>query len=410
MESTRQGTSTHDASVTSMIGGGTPPATGTSTPAVVPEAQLEESSFTPSTFAPLLKKLVLSPSSFTLSDCHSAFSHLAHGPSAALPSQIGAFLSALRMTGKDGEPEIVACCAQVMRDHALDIEVEQTGEGLGPVCDIVGTGGDGHNTFNVSTTAGIVAAGAGARVFKHGNKAATSSSGSADILLSLGCPVTTLPPTSIPSLSRSSSFLFLFAPLYHPAMVHLAPIRKQLPFPTIFNALGPLINPVKPKRLIVGVHSEYLGKVFAEALRLGGVEKAWVVCGKEGLDEISIAGETHVWEVQGDSEIRYFTVSPSQFGLSSHPLSSVTGGTPHENSELLLSLLRGELPTTNPVENFVVLNAAALLLVSGVVGDEKEGVEMARKCLRDGGALRALEKFRDDSQEAVRKEEEERKQ
>ncbi|GAA6016172.1 hypothetical protein JCM11491_003754 [Sporobolomyces phaffii] len=403
MESTRKGTSTHDPSVTSMIGGGTPPTTGTSTPATIPEPQ-DEAQYSPATFAPLLKKLVLHPDAFSLADCRLSFLHLAHGPAATHPSQIGAFLAALRMTGKDGRPEIVACCAQVMREHAREIRVEPV-DGLGPVCDIVGTGGDGHNTFNVSTTAGIVAAGAGARVFKHGNKAATSSSGSADILLSLGCPVTTLPPTSIPSLASASSFLFLFAPLYHPAMVHLAPIRKQLPFPTIFNALGPLINPVKPQRLIVGVHSEYLGQVFAEALRLGGVEKAWVVCGKEGLDEISIAGETHVWEVERDAEIKYFTVDPSEFGLSSHPLSSVTGGTPHENSELLLSLLRGEISSDDPVENFVVLNAAALLWVSGVVASKAEGVEAARKSLREGGAMRALETFRDTSQEAVRKHE-----
>ncbi|GAA5842968.1 hypothetical protein JCM5353_001028 [Sporobolomyces roseus] len=393
MDSSRTGTSNHDPSVTSMIGGGTPPTTGSSTPTTT------SSPYSPTSFAPLLKKLVLTPSSFSLQDCQLAFQHLAL-PSGADPSQIGAFLSALRLTGLDGKPEIVATCAGVMREHALKLEIEQ-GEGLGPVCDIVGTGGDGHNTFNVSTTAGIVASGAGARVFKHGNKAATSSSGSADILLSLECPVTTLPPSSISSLSRSSSFLFLFAPLYHPAMVHLAPIRKLLAFPTVFNALGPLINPIQPKRLIVGVHSEYLGPVFAEALRLGGVEKAWVVCGKEGLDEISIAGETNVWEVT-PSSIRQFTVSPSTFGLSSHPLSSVTGGTPAENSQLLISLLSGQLSTEDPVENFVVLNAAALLLVSGVVKDEREGVSAARKSIREGGALRSLEEFRRVSQEAVR--------
>ncbi|GAA5902795.1 anthranilate phosphoribosyltransferase [Sporobolomyces salmoneus] len=402
MDSTSEGVSNRDPTVTSMIDGGAPP-TATSSSVPVPPS---ESPYTPATFAPLLKKLVLSPSSFTLSDCELSFLHLAHGPSATHPSQIGAFLSALRMTGKDGEADVIACCAKIMRSHAVNLQLDAHEEegGLGPVCDIVGTGGDGHNTFNVSTTAGIVAAGAGVRVFKHGNKAATSSSGSADILLSLGCPITTLPPSSISSLSQTCSFLFLFAPLYHPAMVHLAPIRKQLPFPTIFNVLGPLINPIRPKRLIIGVHSEYLGKVFAEALRLSGIEKGWVVCGKEGLDEISIAGETHVWEVgKPEEEIKYFTVHPSQFGLSSHPLSSVVGGTPQENSELLLKLLRGELSPDDPVENFVVLNAAALLLVCGVAKSEKEGVEMARKSLREGGAMKALEGFRDKGQEEVKK-------
>lgn len=129
---------------------------------------------------------------------------------------------------------------------------------------------------------------------QHGNKAATSSSGSADILLSLGIPILSLPPTSLPLLSSKSSFLFLFAPLYHPAMSILAPIRKQLPFPTIFNLLGPLINPARPGAMVVGVHSKELGEMFVEAIRLLGVESAWVVCGKEGLDEISCAGETDV--------------------------------------------------------------------------------------------------------------------
>jgi anthranilate phosphoribosyltransferase len=129
---------------------------------------------------------------------------------------------------------------------------------------------------------------------QHGNKAATSSSGSADILLSLGCPVTTLPPAALSHVAAQSPFLFLFAPLYHPAMVRVAPVRKQLGFPTVFNALGPLINPAKPKAVIVGVHSKYLGPIFAEALKITGVERAWVVCGAEGLDEISPAGETFV--------------------------------------------------------------------------------------------------------------------
>ncbi|BGP18112.1 hypothetical protein JCM10213_004215 [Rhodosporidiobolus nylandii] len=380
-------------------------APSTSAAAGLTPVQVEDAQHTPETFAPLLKKLVLHPSTFTPSDVHSSFAHLA-SPSGAHPAQIGAFLSALRLTGKDAEPEVVAECARVMQQHALEVEFD---EGEGPVCDIVGTGGDGHNTFNVSTTAGIVAAGAGLRVYKHGNKAATSSSGSADILLSLGCPVTTLPPTSLATVARSSPFLFLFAPLYHPSMVRVAPIRKQLPFPTVFNALGPLINPAKPGAMIVGVHSPYLGPIFAEALRITGVKRAWVVCGKEGLDEISIAGETDVWDLNG-STITQRVISPSQFGLSPSPLSSVTGGTPLENSLLLLRLLNGELPDTDPVENFVVLNAAALLLVAGKARDEKEGVEMARRSLREGGAKSALEAFRKASSEAVEKQEQEKAQ
>jgi len=138
---------------------------------------------------------------------------------------------------------------------------------------------------------------AGISPTQHGNKAASSSTGSADILLAMGCPVSTLPPSAIPAVAAASPFLFLAAPTYHPAMVRVAPVRKAIAFPTVFNALGPLINPAKPKAMIVGVHSPYLGPIFAEALRLTGVETAWVVCGAEGLDEISPAGPTHVSEL-----------------------------------------------------------------------------------------------------------------
>ncbi|GAA5916499.1 hypothetical protein JCM8208_006390 [Rhodotorula glutinis] len=397
MESTRQGTLPNDPTVTSIIGDSPAPP-----PTSQPE-QTRQDELTPEAFALLVKKLVLDPSSFTLADVRLAFSHLAH-PNGAHPAQIGAFLSALRLTKKDAQPQVVAAVADVMRQHALAVDVGDYGQG--PVCDIVGTGGDGHNTFNVSTTAAIVAAGAGLRVYKHGNKAATSSSGSADILLSLGCPVTTLPPSSLSLVASRSPFLFLFAPSYHPAMVRVAPIRKQLAFPTVFNALGPLINPARPGAMIVGVHSEYLGEVFAEALRLTGVTRAWVVCGAEGLDEISPAGETHVWDLDHDTITRR-VVHPRDFGLLATPLSTVAGGTPLDNSLTLTALLDGQLDQDSPVETFVVLNAAALLVVAGRARDEKEGVEMARRSIAEGGAKRALESFREAGQEAVRRAQEE---
>ncbi|ORY76241.1 anthranilate phosphoribosyltransferase [Leucosporidium creatinivorum] len=354
-----------------------------------------EPAFSPLSFALLLKKLVLHPDSFTLDDTRAAFYHLA-SPTGASAPQIGAFLSALRLTGKDGQPSVVAACADVMQRHALAVDVGRHGEG--PVCDIVGTGGDGQNTFNVSTTAGIVAAGAGCRVYKHGNKAATSSSGSADILLSLGCPVTTLPASTIPTVASQSPFLFLYAPNYHPAMVRVAPIRKQLGFPTVFNALGPLINPARPGAMIVGVHSRFLGPIFAEALKITGVERAWVVCGAEGLDEISPAGETYVWDLK-DHIITERTISPLDFGLPLNPISTVAGGTPLENAATLDLLLDDKLGPNNPIENFVALNTAALLVVAGRAGSPIEGVEMARKSIAEGRAKEALAKFRKASQE-----------
>ncbi|GAA6053946.1 hypothetical protein JCM3770_004635 [Rhodotorula araucariae] len=389
MESKRKGTSLSHATVTGIIGDGAPGAP--------PYQPPSDTAYTPESFARLVKKLVLHPSTFDLDDTQAAFQHLAE-PNGAHPSQVGAFLAALRLTGKDGEPSVVAAVAKVMQQHALQVDVGTYGDG--PVCDIVGTGGDGHNTFNVSTTAAIVAAGAGLRVYKHGNKAATSSSGSADILLSLGCPVTTLPPSSLGTIAAASPFLFLFAPLYHPSMVRVAPIRKQLAFPTVFNALGPLINPAQPRAMIVGVHSPYLGPIFAEALRITGVESAWVVCGAEGLDEISPAGDTHVWDLK-DGSITERTLHPSDFGLAATPLSTVAGGTPLENSLTLLALLDGQLAESDPIATFVVLNAAALLVVAGKATDARDGVARARESIRSGAAKRALEAFRDAGREAV---------
>ncbi|KAI5477780.1 anthranilate phosphoribosyltransferase [Pseudohyphozyma bogoriensis] len=351
----------------------------------------------PTTFAPLLKKLVTSPATFTLADVRDSLAHLA-AEDGALPAQMGAFLAALNLTGKDRQPEVFAACAEVMQKHALTVDVGEHGEG--PVCDIVGTGGDGHNTFNVSTTAGIVAAGAGCRVYKHGNRAATSSSGSADILTSLGCPVASLTPSSIPAIAAASPFLFLFAPNYHPAMVRVAPVRKAIAFPTVFNALGPLINPAKPKAMIVGVHSPYLGPVFAEALKITGVTNAWVVCGAEGLDEISPAGPTHVWEVK-DGQITPREISPTLFGLPTNPITSVAGGAPSENAQTLIDLLDGKLPLDHPIENYVALNTAALLVVAGVAKSPEEGVAMARESIKGGKAKAALDAFRKSSQAAI---------
>lgn len=183
-------------------------------------------------------------------------------------------------------------------------ETDKLGDGYRGVVDVVGTGGDGWDTFNVSTSAAVVVAGTGIRVAKvsgmsyvtdkqHGSKAATSSSGSADLLMSLGCSLS-FPPSQLPKFLPTSPFLFLFAPHYHPSLAHIAPIRRSLNFRTIFNVLGPLINPAMPQRMVLGVAKKELGDCFIEVLRLLGVERALVVCGKEGLDEVSCEGESWV--------------------------------------------------------------------------------------------------------------------
>jgi len=347
----------------------------------------------PTSFKPILNKFVSSASDFTADDVRAAIEHLA-SPNGATAAQIGAFLTALKLSGREFAPDIISACADVMRSHSIGVVVE--GAGQKPIVDIVGTGGDGHDTFNVSTSAAIVAAGAGARVCKHGNRASTSSSGSADILMSLGCalPIT----TNIPHIP----FYFLLASHFHPALVALSPIRKSLPFRTLFNSIGPLLNPAHPNHMVLGVSDRALGQPFAEALKESGVTRAYVVCGMEGLDEVSIAGSTWVWSLEETGEITQFEIHPSQFGLPTHPLSKVVGSTPAENAALLTALLTPGATRPQPsngatveaIEDFILLNAAALLFVAGIASSYEEGVRLARDSISSGKALAALETFR----------------
>lgn len=357
------------------------------------------------TFKPLLLKLINTPGKFTPEDTKAAMHHLAtHG--CVLPAQAGAFLAALKSSRIEHLPETLAAAANVMREYAVRVPLAEPEV---PAVDIVGTGGDGHNTFNVSTTAAIVAAGAGARVVKHGNKASTSSSGSADILLALGCPLT--PPASTPTPLPNIPFTFLLAAHHHPALTSLAPVRKALPFRTVFNVLGPLINPATPRRMILGVYARELGPVFAEALRGMGVERALIVCGMESLDEISIAGGTWAWSLE-NGEITTTTLHPSHFELRTHPLSTVAGASPEANAQMLIDLLDPSAPkptsapasvpsenglTSDPaaILDFVLLNASALLVVAGIAPDYPTGVRLARESISSGKAWAALQEFKD---------------
>ncbi|KAG6836123.1 hypothetical protein H0H93_011155 [Arthromyces matolae] len=257
------------------------------------------------------------------------------------------------------------------------------------------------------TTAGIVAAGAGARVIKHGSRASTSSSGSADLLESLDCLFTAPTPGTPMPLPRVP-FTFILAPHYHPALAQLAPFRKSLPFRTMFNVLGPLINPANPRGMVLGVAEREIGSTFARSLRDGGVERALVVCGYEKLDEISCAGETWAWELHPDGKVTEKTLTPEMFGLQRHPLKDVAGGSPAENAETfkkLLSLRKGQIIPTKliPVLDFVLLNASALLVVAGVAKDYKEGTELARESVLSGKAWDAIEQFRTAGQKVVQK-------
>ncbi|KAH0609931.1 uncharacterized protein H6S33_012477 [Morchella sextelata] len=339
------------------------------------------------------------------------------------PAQTAALLTALHFTGLDQQPAIIAAAATAMRDAGLLIPAlpdavhgthSAPGSYGGGLVDIVGTGGDGHNTFNVSTTSAILASGCGLRICKHGNKASTSTSGSADILTSLGARLSAVTPPVVADIfaGADANFCFLFAPVYHPGMRHVAGIRRELGFRTIFNLLGPLVNPVDysvPGGLearIIGVGRRELGTVFAETLRLLGCRKGMVVCGEEGLDEVSCEGRTECWrlvEEDGEVAVDHFWVHPVEtFGLGAHPLSDVAGGkSAGENAVILRRLLTGKgVESDRPVKEFILVNTAALLVVAGAVGEVervpegevargevwKKAVKRAEEAMGDGSA------------------------
>ncbi|KAJ7449626.1 glycosyl transferase family, a/b domain-containing protein [Mycena latifolia] len=348
--------------------------------------------YTPESFKPLLNRLVQTPEYFTADDLKLALNHL-FTPDVVSPVQIGAFLTALHIHRVERRPDSLAAAAAVLRERSLKATVEEPEDDF--IVDIVGTGGDGYNLFNVSTTAGIVAAGAGARVIKHGSKASTSSSGSADLLQALGC-IFTAPIPGTPTPIPRVPFTFILAPHYHPALAFIAPYRKALPFRTMFNILGPLINPARPQGMVLGIAEREIGYTFASSLREGGVERALVVCGYEKLDEISCAGPTYAWELL-NGEITEKTLKPELFGLDAHPLSTVAGGSPEENAETFKTLLASgkDIPASlKPVLDFVLMNASALLVVAGLAEDYAHGAKLALESITSGKAWSALQDFR----------------
>ncbi|KAI0265700.1 glycosyl transferase family, a/b domain-containing protein [Gloeopeniophorella convolvens] len=348
----------------------------------------------PTTFKPILLKLVKTPHDIAPADIELALEHVVT-PAAALPEQVGAFLTGLALARVELREDLVVAAASFIYSRAVPAVIH--GADTDFVVDIVGTGGDGHNTFNVSTTAAVVAAGAGARVIKHGSRASTSSSGSADLLQALGC-IFTPPRARAPRPIPAVPFAFILAPHYHPALAALAPARRALPFRTLFNVLGPLLNPARPRGMLLGVAEPALAPPFAAALRAAGVQRALVVCGAEGLDEISCAGDTHAWELGADGAVHARMLHPRDFGLPAHPLADVRGASPEENAAAFRALLTSgaDVPAhLTPVLDFVLINAAALLVVEGRAADFKEGVRLAREAITSGSAWRALEAFRE---------------
>lgn len=321
-----------------------------------------------------------------------------------LDVQTAAFLTSMRLRGLDHQPEFIISAVQTILEFS-DVVLPALVDPMGYV-DIVGTGGDGQNTFNVSTSAAIVAAGMGLKVCKHGGKASTSKSGSGDLLSCLGLDLSVVNKDSTPEILKLSRFCYLFAPAFHPGMGKVASIRSQLGIPTIFNILGPLLNPIPIRARILGVCSEELGDSYAQAaaelVKSSTVPvNTMVVFGEIGLDEISPVGFTKCWNIDSEGEISRFTISPSDFGLPEHGLDTVRSGTPLENAEVLLHILRQDLPKyiakngdLHPLIDYIIMNSAAVAVVAGLCNTWVEGVELARESIISGNAVVALDTFK----------------
>lgn len=296
-------------------------------------------------------------------------------------SQIGAFLSGLRVKGETIDE--ITGCARAMRDHALPVEL-----GSKYAIDTCGTGGDGGKTFNVSTAVAIVAAAGGVKVAKHGNRAVSSSSGSADVLSELGIAID-LDPVRAAQCIDDTGMAFLFAQKYHSAMKNVAGIRKELGIRTIFNILGPLTNPAFVKGQFMGVYHKSLAPTVAQVLARLGCEKALVVHGSDGLDEITTTGITYVSEIKRNRILSY-TISPEAFGIRLATPMDILGGTAKENAEIIRQVLSG---MEGPKRDIVVLNSGAALYVGNVAPTLNEGVEIARRIIDTGLAHKKLEQL-----------------
>ena len=307
----------------------------------------------------------------------------------ATPGQIGAFLVALRIKGETADE--IAGCAEAMREHVLVVRPART-----DLVDTAGTGGDGAGTFNISTAAALVAAAAGAGVAKHGNRAVSSSSGSADVLEALGFNLE-LPPETIARSIDELGFGFLFAPTHHPAMRHAAPVRRELATRTVFNVLGPLTNPAGARAQVVGVYAPELVPTIAEVLARLGAERAFVVHGAAGVDELSPAGPNLVCEV-ADGQVRRREIDPLDLGIERCAPSELGGGDPVENADTIRRIFSG---ANGGKRDAVLLNAAGAIAAGGLARDLGEGVGLAREAIDSGAAGERLESLIAFSQEPV---------
>lgn len=299
----------------------------------------------------------------------------------ATPVQMSAYLTALALKGETID-EITASAAG-MRAHCIKLLHNLD------VLEIVGTGGDGSNSFNISTTSSLVIAAGGVPVAKHGNRAASSKSGAADVLETLGVKITLTPERSAEILKKIN-ICFLFAQNYHIAMKYVAPIRKELGIRTVFNILGPLSNPAGANMELMGVYDQSLVEPLAQVMANLGVNRGMVVYGQDSLDEISMCAPTSVCEIR-DGKFTSYEITPEQFGYERCEKGALTGGTPAENAEITKSILKGE--EKGPKRQAVCLNAGAALYIAGKAASIEEGVKLAESLIDSGAALKKLEEF-----------------
>lgn len=299
----------------------------------------------------------------------------------ATPVQMSSYLTALSLKGETID-EITASAAG-MRAHCIKLLHNLD------VLEIVGTGGDGSNSFNISTTSSLVIAAGGVPVAKHGNRAASSKSGAADVLEALGVKITLTPERSAEILKKIN-ICFLFAQNYHIAMKYVAPIRKELGIRTVFNILGPLSNPAGANMELMGVYDQSLVEPLAQVMANLGVDRGMVVYGQDSLDEISMCAPTSVCEIR-DGKFTSYKITPEQFGYERCEKGALTGGTPAENAEITKAILKGE--EKGPKRQAVCLNAGAALYIAGKAASIEEGVKLAESLIDSGAALKKLEEF-----------------
>ena len=334
--------------------------------------------------AEAIKKIV-AKGDLKYDEAYAVMNEIMSGQTSAV--QNAAYLAALSTKSAKAETiEEIYGSAAAMRDHALKVDIT----GVGPVLEIVGTGGDHAGSINISTTAAFIIAAAGVKVAKHGNRAASSKSGAADCLEALGVNIN-LEPEKCVELLEKINLCFFFAQKYHTSMKYVGPIRKELGIRTVFNILGPLTNPAHPDLMILGVYDEYLLEPLAKVLTNLGVKQGMVIYGQDCLDEISISAPTSVCEFKDGTYQRYI-INPEELGLALAQKSDIVGGTPEENARVTRYILGG---ATGAKSDIVLLNAAAGIYIGGEAESIKEGLEKAREMISNGAAMQKLNEFVD---------------